>query len=56
MLREAQPERASLLVLPHHARYESILGMTRRGLDAAGIHVVLLREDGSYDCSTWEVS
>lgn len=53
MLREAQPERASLLVLPDAPRYRDLLTATRTGLTAAEVHVVLLRRDGLIDCESW---
>lgn len=56
MLREAQPERESLLVLPHSPRYRDLLAVTRTGLAAAGVHVVLLGEEGTYECATWRAS
>lgn len=54
LLRDAQPERESLLVLPDSPRYQGLRDSTRKGLEAAGVHIVLLREDGTYDCSTWK--
>lgn len=55
MLREKQPERESLLVLPDTRRYRDLLDATTTGLEAAQVHVVLLREDCTYDCPTWNV-
>lgn len=53
MLREAQPERESLLVLPNELRYRHLFDATRTGLAAAQVHVALLREDGHIDCGSW---
>ncbi|KUG55627.1 hypothetical protein AVL62_04770 [Serinicoccus chungangensis] len=53
MLRDAQPERESLLVFPAFPRYASLHNATRTALRDARVHVVLLRADGTYDCATW---
>lgn len=53
MLKESQPERESLLILPDVDRYRDLHAATTTGLKAAQVHVVLLREDGSYDCASW---
>lgn len=53
MLRQSQPDRESLLVLPSTPRYRDLFAATRTGLVAADIHVVLLDEDGDFDCESW---
>ncbi len=53
MLREAHPGRESLIVLPDHARYRSLVEATRSGLEAAAVHVVLLSPDGQVESRTW---
>ena len=54
LLRRVEPHRESLLVLPDCARYRELASDTRSALAAAGIHLVLVREDGTYDCPTWK--
>ncbi|MDO5499691.1 MAG: hypothetical protein Q4F67_08430, partial [Propionibacteriaceae bacterium] len=54
MLRETQAKRESLLVLPDERRYRDLFTATRTSLHAAGVHVVLLREDGRFDCDGWQ--
>lgn len=53
MLREAQPRRESLLVLPDAPRYRALFAATRTALAAADVHVLLLRHDGDLDCESW---
>lgn len=53
LLLESQPDRESLLVLPDNLRYQGLRDSTRTGLAGAGVHVLLVDEDGSYDCTTW---
>lgn len=55
LLRDSQPERESLLVLPDVPRYRGLRDSTLRGLEDAQVHVVLLQEGGTYDCSTWKL-
>lgn len=52
-LRQVRPEWESLLVLPDQARYRQLLAASADPLAAAGVHVVLLNEDGTYQCATW---
>lgn len=53
MLREAQPRRESLLVLPDDPRCRALFAATRTALAAAEVHVPLLRSNGCIDCKSW---
>ncbi|GAB2494829.1 hypothetical protein GCM10027030_30280 [Luteococcus sediminum] len=52
-LRDAEPDRESLVVLPEHAQYQQLFEATRQSLAAAQVHVVLLGPDGTITCPTW---
>jgi hypothetical protein len=52
-LLDSQPERESLMVLPDFPRYRDLTGRTRTGRQAAGIHVVLLGQDGALTSEWW---
>ena len=53
MLLDSHPGRESLVVLPDEHRYRDFAGRTRTGRALAGIHVVVVRRDGSIDSDTW---
>ncbi len=52
-LLHSHPERESLMVLPNFPRYRDLTGRTRTGRQAAGIHVVLLGQDGVFASEWW---
>jgi hypothetical protein len=52
-LLDSHPERESLMVLPDFPRYRDLTGRTRTGRQAAGIHVVLLGQDGALTSQWW---
>ena len=53
MLREAQPRRESLLVLPDEPRYRALFAATRTPLAGAEVHVLLLSNNGDIVCESW---
>ena len=53
MLLDSHPGYESLVVLPDYPRYRDLADRTRSGRAAAGIHIVLVGEDGSAVCDTW---
>ncbi len=53
MLLDTHPGHESLVVLPEHARYRDLAARTRTGRAAAGLHVVLVAEDGQMQCDGW---
>ena len=53
MLLDSHAGYESLVVVPDYPRYRDLAHRTRTGRAAAGIHVVLVREDGSVTCETW---
>lgn len=53
MLLDSHPGYESLVVVPDYPRYRDLAHRTRTGRAAAGIHVVLVRDDGYATCETW---
>jgi hypothetical protein len=53
-LLDSHPGYESLIVLPDYARYRDLAARTRTGRRAAGIHVMLLDQDGGHTSETWE--
>lgn len=53
MLLDSHPGHESLVVLPDEHRYRDLADRTRTGRARAGIHVVLLHDDGTVDSATW---
>lgn len=48
-----EPARESLMVLPDYPRYRDLANRTWTGRQAAGVHIVMVREDGTTDSETW---
>jgi hypothetical protein len=53
MLLDSHPGYDSLVVLPDYPRYRDLADRTRTGRKTAGLHVVLVDEDGAVTCDTW---
>jgi len=53
MLLDSHPYHESLMVLPDYPRYRDLAARTRTGRSLAGVHVVLVQEDGSAECESW---
>lgn len=53
ILHDERPSWESLIVLPDEPRYLALRSQVKKSLTVAGVHVVLVSEDGDYDCSTW---
>ena len=53
MLLDTHPGHESLVVLPDFPRYRDLAARTRTGREGAGVHVVLVGEDGSMTSETW---
>ncbi|NMM29687.1 MAG: hypothetical protein HHJ10_01205 [Cellulomonas sp.] len=53
MLLDSHPGYESLVVVPDYPRYRDLAHRTRTGRAAAGVHVVLVSEDGSTTCDPW---
>jgi hypothetical protein len=53
MLLDSHPDHESLIVLPDFPRYRDLAARTRTGRVLAGVHLVLLREDGVASSEMW---
>ena len=53
MLLDSHEGHESLMVLPDMPRYRDLAHRTRTGRSRAGVHVVLVRPDGSMNSETW---
>lgn len=53
ILHDKQPSWESLIVLPDGPRYRALVSQVEQSLTVAGVHVVLVSEDGAYACPTW---
>lgn len=53
ILRDAEPDWESLIVLPDCPRYRELVAETARSVHAVGVHVVLLSPDGSWFSESW---
>lgn len=53
ILRDAEPDWNSLIVLPDCPRYRELVAETARSVHAVGIHVVLVSPDGAWFSDSW---
>ncbi len=53
LLLDSHPGHESVMVLPDFPRYRDLTNRTTTGRRAAGIHVVLLRPDGTFAAQRW---
>ncbi|MFC7247619.1 hypothetical protein ACFQO7_34585 [Catellatospora aurea] len=53
LLRDANPNFESLMVLPDYPRYRDLALRTADSRAAAAIHIAFVKPDGTLDSSTW---